>query len=369
MSKTNTILLSLIMVCLCLSVGLPGQIGYLNPNLKELPLVISWNGDGIKISATGAYAKTTQFLQVDPSRYLEQTGSNDVRVLPGAGNTPVIVDLSNFFQKAEPTADAGNNVVDGHRPRIELEMPKLTLSNYNEPNSFILDLRGFLAGDGYSQQLFLFRGLDVFFVATDNCANLAANANRVLVNVGHCDVKHVILKGGLLSLDDVDQKIPDLCRKYNERYYSQSDGDAFVCLEDCKEDDPLALQNQNHVRGLVTKYNITDFDDHPISFLDDIILTKKGVGLNLKAKPLKPSKNNRKKKTKKTVYDAYDHYKFFPWYEFINLSFTKYMDENRLLIEDAYNNSYIFNSRVHFSNVELIQFFNELKALISEQVK
>ena len=69
------------------------------------------------------------------------------------------------------------------------------------------------------------------------------------------------------------------------------------------------------------------------------------------------------------VYDAYDYYKFFPWYEFINLSFTKYIDEKRMLIEDAYNNTYIFNSRKHFTNVELIQFFNELNALISAQVK
>lgn len=368
MSKTNTILLSLIMVFLGGAVGLHGQIGYLNPNLKELPLVISWNGDGIKISATGVYANTTQFLQVKASRHLEQTGSNEVRVVPGVNNTPVIIDITNFFQKAEPTADA-TQMVDSHLPSIELEMPKLTLSNYNEPNSFILDLRGFLDGDGYSHQLFLFRGLDVFFVATDNCADLAANANRVLVNVEHCEVKHVILKGGLLSLEDVDAKIPALCRKYNDRYHSQGSRDAFICLEDCKGDNPLALQNQSHVRSLITKYNITDFKDYPISFLDDVIITKKGVGLNLKAKPLKSKKNHKRRKNKKMVYDAYDYYKFFPWYEFINLSFTKYIDENRMLIEDAYNNTYIFNSRQHFTNVELIQFFNELNALISAQVK
>jgi|GEM_PF-1494011 len=368
MLKTNTILLTLMIVCMGFSFHSHAQIGYLNPNLKELPIVISWTGEGIKISAKGTYANTTNFLHVKSSRYLEQTGSNEIKVNPGSVNTPVIIDMSNFLKKTEPTADTGNMVVDTSTPFIDVEMPKLALSNYNEPNSFILDLRGFMNEGGYSQQLFLFRGLDVFFVATDNCANLAANGNKVLASVGHCDVKHVVLKGGLLDLDDMDEKIPALCRKYNERYYTQSDGNAFVCLEDCKEEDPLALQNQTHVRGLVTKYNITDYEDHPISFLDDVILTKKGVGLNLKAKPLKPIKNKRKK-NKKVAYDAYDHYKFFPWYEFINLSFSKYVDENQLLIEDAYNNSYIFNSRVHFSNVELIQFFGELQALISAQVK
>lgn len=53
----------------------------------------------------------------------------------------------------------------------------------------------------------------------DNCVNLVVNVNCVLVNVGYCDVKYVILKGGLLRLDDVDEKILVFCCKYNECYF------------------------------------------------------------------------------------------------------------------------------------------------------
>lgn len=79
---------------------------------------------------------------------------------------------------------------------------------------------------------------------------------------------------------------------------------------------------------MVIKYNIIDFDDYLIFFLDDIILIKKGVGLNLKVKLFKFIKNNKRKRNKKMVYDVYDYYKFFFWYEFINFFFIKYMDEN-----------------------------------------
>ena len=177
-------------------------------------------------------------------------------------------------------------------------------------------------------------------------------------------IKHLDLKGGHINLADVEEKIPHLCRKYNDRYYGNGKTDAFICLEDCKREDPKADDIRQHSRKLITRYNITDFEDAPISFIGNIIITKKGVGLNLQTGHAK--KNDYK--NKKPLDNSDDNYRFFPWFEFINLSFTKHLDERQLLIYDPYNNIYIYNSKVYFSNVELIQFFNELKALIAARV-
>lgn len=347
------------------SLSLLGQKGNSNPNLRELPVVLSWDDNGVRITTKTTANQSANLLDMTPSQFLEQIGNDLIRVAVGSGNTPVIIDMSEFFKRPDPTADT-NNMFVGPRPKISIHMPKLTLADYNEPNSFILDLRNFSGETNTSHQVFLFRGLDVFHVGTDDCANLSSEQNRITVNVEKCGVKHLVLKGGLLDLTDIDGKIPTLCKKYNDRYYSQGQPDAFVCLEECEGQDPDAYKNQQHVRKLITEYNITDFEDAPISFLDNMIITKKGVGLNLKMEYMSNPKAG--KKSKKVTYDAYDKFRFFPWYEFINLSFTKYVDENQLMIEDPYSNSYIYNSKVHFSNVELIQFFNELKALISARV-
>ncbi|MCB0632509.1 MAG: hypothetical protein R2824_02240 [Saprospiraceae bacterium] len=342
-----------------------GQRGISNPNLRELPIVLTWGNDGVRITTKTANGGTTNLIDMTPSQFLDQIGNDLIRVAPGAGDTPVIIDMSGFFRRSDSMADA-NNMYPGPRTKISIHMPKMTLSDYNEPNSFIVELWNFSEETNHSRQVFLFRGLDVFHVGADNCASLSSEFNRIIVNVEKCNVKHLSLKGGLLDLADVEEKIPNLCRKYNDRYYSKGQPDAFVCLEECESEDPKAYDNLQHVRSLITKYNITDFEDAPISFLDEMILTKKGVGLNLKMEYKSTTKS--KNKSKKISYDAYDKYRFFPWYEFINLTFTKYVDDNQLMIEDPYNNSYIYNSKVHFSNVELIQFFNELKALISARV-
>ncbi len=366
MSQTQTPLLLVLALVFSCTFSVVGQKGMSNPNLKELPIVLSWDNDGARITVKTDETQSGNLLEMTPFRYLDQIGNDLIRVASGSGNTPVIIDLSEYYGMTEisENPDEGN-------PKINVHMPKLTLANYNEPNSFILELKNFSrTNTEATKQIFLFRGLDVFYVGTDDCAKLSALQNRIIVDVEKCDVKHLLLKGGILELEDVEEKIPNLCRKYNDRYFSQETSDAFVCLADCRKEDPNAYKNLRHSRSLITKYNITDFEDAPISYLGNMLITKKGVGLNLKTEFMANAalKKKAKGKGKKVSYNPYDRYKFFPWYEFINLSFTKYVDENQLLIRDPYNNSYIYNSKVHFSNVELIQFFNELKALISARV-
>ncbi len=67
----------------------------------------------------------------------------------------------------------------------------------------------------------------------------------------------LILKGGLLNLNDMKEKIPELCRKYNNRYYISEE--AFVCLEDCQGEDPNSLENLRHVRNLITRYKFMGY--------------------------------------------------------------------------------------------------------------
>lgn len=352
-------------------VVLNGQIRMANANFEALPIVFSWEDNGVRITSKTANNLGGNLLELTPSQYLDQIGNDLVRVTQNSGMTPVIIDLTEYYQykRDGSTAEAMNQMINPS-PKIHLFMPKLTLADYNEPNSFILELRNFSGTANEARQVFLFRGLDVFYVSTDNCVELSSSQNRIIADVNKCDVKHLVLKGGLLDLTAVDQKIPDLTKKYNHRYFSMGEEDAFVCLKDCEKPEgetaDAGYEKLKHVRNLITKYNITDYDDEPLSYLGNMLLTKKGVGLNLKTED--GDKTRTTSKGKKASYNAYDTYRFFPWYEFINLSFEKYMDESQLLIQDPYNNSYIYNSKVHFSNVELIQFFNELKDMISDQV-
>lgn len=347
---------------------LTGQIRMADANFEALPIVFSWEDSGVRITSKTANNLGGNLLEMTPSQYLDQIGNDLVRVTLNSGNTPVIIDLTEYYQykREGSTAEAMNQMINPS-PKIHLFMPKLTLADYNEPNSFILELRNFSDNANEARQVFLFRGLDVFYVSTDNCVELSSEQNRIIADVDKCDVKHLVLKGGLLDLTAVDQKIPDLAKKYNRRYFSQGEEDAFVCLKDCDEEgSSKGYEKLKHVRELITKYNITDYEDEPLSYLGNMLLTKKGVGLNLKTEDLEKTRTTAR--GKKASYNPYDTYRFFPWYEFINLSFEKYMDESQLLIKDPYNNSYIYNSKVHFSNVELIQFFNELKDMISDQV-
>ena len=364
MFRTNTILLAVLLVFAGAFTSVFGQSGDAEAGIPELPVILSWDDEGIRIRTKNPDQTSNKFLNMKPSQYLEKIGNDFIRVNLGAGNTPVIIDLTNYFNRLAATAQASTyNLIDSPEPYVDIEMPKLSLSNYQEPNSFVVTLQNFSGKRRYSQQKIVFKGIDVFYIGADDCASLSASGNEIAVDVDRCKVNYLLLKGGLLDIDNIDERIPELCRKYNNRYYGQVD--AFVCLEDCRGKDPNSELNLKHTRKLITKYNITDFEDEPISFLDDMILTKKGVGMNLKVQQEETSK---KKKTKTVSYSAYDRYQFFPWFEFINLSFEKYAGDKQLKIRDPYNNSFIYNSKVHFSNVELIQFFNELKSVITAQV-
>lgn len=332
-------------------------------NLPPLPIDLSWDENGVQIRANGASGNSANVLNLIPSRYLEKIGNDFIRVNLNSLGTPVIVDFSKYYTHNEVEASTVS-LVNAGNPRIDIEMPRMLFSNYEQQGGFVLELLNFAGDKKNSRQVFIFKGIDVFFVGTYDCAQRSAKGNSISIDVSRCQDKNLLLKGDLLNLANMDKRVPELCRKYNTRFYTEKHQEAFVCLEDCKPGDPKASVNKLHARKLVTVYGITDYTDDPISFLDDIILTKKGVGLNLKMEPQQGLKISLKK-DKKEGEDLSDSYKFFPWNEFFNLTFQKHDGEKQLQIKDAYNNSYLYYSKTHFSNVELIQFFNELKSLIA----
>lgn len=367
MFQKNTLFLLFMGCILGFLPELAGQNGIFNPSLTELPIILSWDDDGARITANTSDERSSNLFKLTPSRYLDQVGNDLIRVAIGSDNVPVIIDLSEYYKRQDTGKDA--TALEG---KVSVHMPKLALTNYVEPNTFMMKLVSFSKGSKKATQTFIFKGIDIFYPAVDQCAILNSDMNRITVDVDKCDVKYLVMMGGVLNLDDVEEKIPVLCRKYNDRYFinrGKGKSEGFICLKDCDDDDPNAYKNLSHSRGLITKYNITDFQDAPISFLDNMLITNKGVGLNLKTE-VETLGNKKKKKNKKkeTSYTTYDSYRFFPWYEFINLSFAKHIDANQLMIRDPYDVSYIYNSKIRFSNVELIQFFNELKALITDRV-
>lgn len=366
MSRKNTLLSLLLALLLGLTSTLSAQYMRSNiPNLRELPVALSWDDGGIRIVAKTTSTHSGNLISMKPSRFLEQIGNDLIRVTPGVRQAPVIIDLTDYYESTSgATADA-NNMFNNSTPQVSIEMPKLTLADYNEPNSFIVEIRNFTKNNNEVGQTFLFRGLDIFYVNTNACVERSSDENRIILDVEKCnEVKYLVIEGGLLSLDDVSEKIPALCNKYNDRYYTPGQTKAFLCVEDCRVEDGGSYEHLKHVRSLITKYNITDYEDAPLSYIGDVILTKKGVGLNLKK-----HQGGKLFKKKGEDFNELIEYKFFPWYEFINLNFNKFENEHNLLIEDPYNNIYLYDSKVYFTNVELIQFFSELKALISERVK
>lgn len=359
MKKLNAALIIFLWASFSLSIDLVCQNGNSALKLQDLPIELSWDNFGVKIRVTSSNNILPQeLLHLTPSVYLTKVGNDLIRVNSSAMNKQVIIDLTKYLGKESNALMKENGVKDSIQ-RVDISVPKISMPSDVELNSFALELSNFSTNRTTSKQMFIFKGLDVLYAFIDDCANLSLEKRTIKVDASNCGANSLILKGGLLDFENLGQKIPDLCRKYNSRFYIKRE--AFVCLEDCKEGNPDTEKNFRHVRDLITKYNITDYSDRAISFLDNIIITTKGIGINLKPAE-KPNKANRKNKP--IVYEAYDEYTFFPWTEFINLSFSKYADETQVQVENTYQQSYIYNSKIDFTNVELIHFFNELKALI-----
>ena len=314
----------------------------------ELPLSISWDENGINIRASQALINTNNLFDSKPSKYLEKVGNDLIRINLGGDKIPVEIDLTKYYQELKMLKNGVAKVSNVEAPLIKVEHPDLAVKNEEKSKQFRLVIENFTKR---ARKEIIFRGMDVFLVEADRSATVFSNGNKIVLNVRKSDVKRIVTRGGLFSIDGLDEKIVALCNKYNKKFGET----AFICFDQELEDSEI--WNLEHVRDLVTKFNITDFDDQPIAYLNDILITKKGIGINLK----KEEYDSRKE----TIYQPFDSYEFFTWANLINMDFSKYLDSKRILIKDPYSKTYIHYSKAYFSNVELVQFLKELRYVIS----
>ena len=63
MFKTNTLIIVFVSLFCGLSSGLVAQMGHSNPNMRELPIVLSWDDDGARVTTkTQNYQSTNMIM-------------------------------------------------------------------------------------------------------------------------------------------------------------------------------------------------------------------------------------------------------------------------------------------------------------------
>lgn len=356
MKQTNTIVAILLMVT-----TIQAQKNYnLDQDLKLpiLPIQIFWDDFGINIRMLDVPTDDETKLGLSSSPYLEKLTTDVIRVSLGEPDAPVVINLENYFaeQGQEPIVKPTYNL----RPEdhtIYVEKRKLTLGSYDLPDAFVFEISNFSEKRRYTRQIFVIQGINSFLLQTDKAAKVNQFNNGILsVDLMESNANEVLLRGDYLELDQLEEMIPTLCQKYNDRF---QEFNAFVCVRDC-----IARGSESqleYVRQLVTLYNITDFNDEPIAFLDQIIMTKQGIGF------LTTPKLTEETSSKKTE-PVTPKYTFYKWGTFINLEFEKGLGSTQILIKNPYKNTLTFRSDAYFSNVELIQFLLELKHTILNQL-
>ena len=363
MLRTNTTLLFCAFLVLASLTNLSSQSNVNQSKLKDLPFEFSWSDKSIQLRTKLLDPTSNKFFNVAPSPTLEKIGNDIVQVNSSGNTNPVIMDMSKLYVKKDYQVNR-SGYIDDSIAQIDIEVPKIGVSRFDEEDSFFLKITNYSKSEKWSNQTFVFKGLDVFFIVADDGADVKIEGKTITVDVSKSKTDYLLLKGGGLNMEEAYGKIPDLCRKYNNRYFVNEE--AFVCIEDCSYDDPNAEIHLKHIRNLITQYNITDFDDAPISYIGDILLTKKGVGMNLNK--IEYTKGLFSKKSKKSTINNLDTYRFFPWHEFIHLNFEKYIGKHHLIVNYPYSADFVYDSRLAFTNVELIQFFNELKMVITQNL-
>ncbi len=356
MLRTNTLIAFMLLVMNCW-----GQNGKLptdptDPNRSttppELPITLSWDENGVNIRANRKNYASNNVFQAKPSKYLEKVGNDLIRINLGGDDIPVLIDLTRYYEELENLENGFTKINNTESAWITVDHPDLAVETILDERSYTLVLENYAKR---ARKEIILRGMDVFLVEADKSAKLYSNANKIFVDVKKATNNKLVLRGALLDIEGLDESIPKLCNKYNKKFGET----AFICFDEDAEDSEI--WNLEHVRDLITKYNITDFEDKPIAYLNFIFITKKGIGFNLKAEDYKTRKE--------IVYLPQDSYQFFPWQDFLNLEFNKYLDNIRVFVNDPYDKTYIHYSKTHFSNVELVQFLKELKHVVGMKMK
>ena len=338
--------LQFVTVLLCQALILPtfGQHNYrLKESLKPplLPVQISWDDFGVNIRMDGVAPDDDTTFEVGSSRYLEKMSSDLIRIELGEPDVPVVIDLTGFY-KPEANREENQGMVSVTKPTQSLEI-------YEREQNFTFELINFSKKRHYTRQNIIVKGLSTFLIEMGPDVLPRKINKKVKLDLTNSNTNYIALRGGTLQLENLEETIPNLCAKYNQKF---SEYGSFVCVRDC-----IANQSEkelDYVRDLITKYNVTDFNDEPIAFLKQIIMTKNGIGLPTIFQPEAP-------RFSKKVPDPITKYRFYKWGDFINLQFDKSKKEKGFLILTPYQEILYSETTADFSNVELIQFLNELR--------
>jgi len=348
MKRTNTITLLFLFLCLLPVLSSAHDDPIPVEQLPELPVAIYWDDSGLKIRLKRHDSNTASQLRALPSRYLEKVGNDLININKGGSLTPVVIDLSKYFENKMGYRSGYTRINNNEMHAITVEKDDLSGSNYDEYDTFAMILKYPSGKRRHAQQEILFKGLDVFRVEADQRAHVQLSGKKIIVDVSKTPSRYLVLRGGVLQLDDIEELVPNLCYKYNKKF--GEDG-AFICSDTDGRGDKA--WNLDHVRNLITKYNITDFNDEPLAYLKNIIITKKGIGFDLK-------RFSYDKRNKPKDVAALDSYLFFDWSTFINMKFEKSSSSRQFIIQGPYSKTFLYGGNEFFTNVELIQFMNEL---------
>ena len=303
-------------------------------DLPRLPLIIHWGQTDFRIQAAPAQPSIFEMVAAPSAKCLEYLSEDMIRIKPGPECASILFDFANA---AEPSPSAANSITID---RIDARMRGNVQSE-----DLLISIDGHDPEAPESSQVFIFRGLDVIWIESDPKVVSHTMRNRVHLDVAEVGVPMLLFKGGKINETQMLSALPQLGEKYNRKFV---EFDSFIYEN---KETVGEKWNWEHVRKLVNQYNITDFRDEPLLYLEDMLITKKGIGLKLM--PWRKSKAR-----KKTIH------LFFPWKDFVNLKPETYQDERQLKLTTPQKETFVFNGTAFYSNVELIQFLKELRSLV-----
>ena len=350
MRRTNTIIIMLLVSTVCYSQSEASSKWQKPP---VLPIVLSWGQEGLNIHAERTIAAAASIpFDLEISGELEKLSSDEIHVSESDFNTPVFIELDSYFSELDANKVKGERAAE--KPRIKIDRDGRKRKDMSEEKVFTLELRNF---EGNKTQEFIVNGIDVFLIETEGNTKIEAYQKKIVIDVADSGVKEIMFRGGRLLKSNFVEKVPSLCQQYNDKFQEQA---AFT-VEDTLLS-PMSRWKLEHVRDLITKYNITDFRDEPLAYLGNLFITKNGIGFRVRT-------GTFKKNGGWTKYSKDHNYMFFPWAKFINLEFDKYYNDRQLKIVAPYSDNYIYEGNPNFSNVEMIQFLKELNHLVSTSIK
>ena len=332
MKLTNTIL----SLFLCVA-------GY-GQSLPQLPLALQWDEAGLRLQAIQQPGIAHTILEPVSPQCFEKLGQDLIGLTANEDCQSITIDFGDLpaIEKEKAEADL---VPKGELEwKIQLDRTAPIRGGNSGDGTFILEIAGLPSSyPGYVREI-IFKGLDVMVAEADVGATyLERGYDRVRIDVKKCQNRLILFRGGAMNTSLLQEKIPELGEKYNRKY---TEYDAFIYESKASVGEKWDFE---HVRKLITRYNITNFEDRPLMYLENMLITSSGIGMNLTV-----DDGNRR--------DSRRVLHFLTWPDLVRLKIEPFVDGRRIKFTTPYQQVWYFAGSDFFSNVELIQFLEELRA-------